>query len=174
MLVARKRAGPVVDGKCYTLRGIDMNAMDLIAPLQLIACARTVRLPPNSFPSATVAMSWEWANGFGPGLHFTNPKICHGKLIGCAVAADSLIAASVSNWGGYALAAAANVWYTKEYGGGNIEKWIDRCIPTEEQDTTLLRRRRASSTLGDPQRKCFRCIDPSLPSLGNPWRQHTE
>jgi hypothetical protein len=38
-----------------------------------------------------------------------NPKIADGDKIGCAVAADFLIAASVSNWGGYALAAGAAV-----------------------------------------------------------------
>jgi hypothetical protein len=34
-------------------------------------------------------------------------NIPRGEKIGCVVAADHLIAASVSNWGGYALAAAA-------------------------------------------------------------------
>ena len=36
-----------------------------------------------------------------------SPQIADGEKIGCVVAADHLIAASGSNWGGYALAAAA-------------------------------------------------------------------
>ncbi len=136
LLVACERAGPGVDGKCYTMRGIDMNALDLIAPLH--------RLTENRSPSTKFLAIGDGGNELGMGKVldrvFASPEISNGKLIGCAVAADSLIAASVSNWGAYALAAAAAVWYAKEYGGGCIEKWMDRCLPTEEQETTLLRR----------------------------------
>lgn len=61
-----------------------------------------------------------------------------GEKIGCVVAADHLIAASVSNWGGYALAAAAAAAKSKD--DDARRKWIERCLPTEEEEISLLDR----------------------------------
>lgn len=36
IIVACERAGPAKDGKCYTMRGIDMNERGLIAPIHRI------------------------------------------------------------------------------------------------------------------------------------------
>jgi hypothetical protein len=65
-------------------------------------------------------------------------NIPRGEKIGCVVAADHLIAASVSNWGGYALAAAAAA--AKSGATDSQEKWIERCLPTEEEEIKLLDR----------------------------------
>ena len=61
-----------------------------------------------------------------------------GNQIGCVVAADHLIAASVSNWGGYALAAAIAV--AKANGEEDLKTWVEYCLPTEEEETDLLHR----------------------------------
>ena len=61
--------------------------------------------------------------------------------------ADHLVAASVSNWGGYALiAAAALVRCNDDTDSNNNDgsqersKWIDGCLPTEKAETELLHR----------------------------------
>jgi hypothetical protein len=61
-----------------------------------------------------------------------------GEKIGCVVAADHLIAASVSNWGGYALAAAAAA--AKSGARDSQEKWIEHCLRTEGEEIKLLHR----------------------------------
>eukprot|EP00980_Cylindrotheca_fusiformis_P014344 scaffold3827_cov179-Cylindrotheca_fusiformis.AAC.8 len=65
-------------------------------------------------------------------------NIPRGEEIGCVVAADHLIAASVSNWGGYALAAAAAA--AKSASVGSQQEWIERCLPSEEEEINLLDR----------------------------------
>jgi hypothetical protein len=61
-----------------------------------------------------------------------------GEKIGCVVAADHLIAASVSNRGGYALAAAAAA--AKSGARDSQEKWIEHCLRTEGEEIKLLDR----------------------------------
>ena len=65
-------------------------------------------------------------------------NIPKGNQIGCVVPADYLIAASVSNWGGYALAAAIAV--AKANGKEDLEAWVEYCLPTDEEETDLLHR----------------------------------
>jgi len=80
-----------------------------------------------------------------------NPQIADGEKIGCVVAADHLIAASVSNWGGYALAAAAALM--RATGDSRvdekdltveavavIEEYVQKCLPTEQDEIDLLNR----------------------------------
>merc|ERR1712194_900600 len=86
-----------------------------------------------------------------------NPKIPNGSKIGCVIPADLLISASVSNWGGYALAASAALIRAKEDHRTNasihsddddkaidisvfIKTWVDRCVPTVEDEIALLDR----------------------------------
>jgi hypothetical protein len=100
LLVSCERSGPGKDGNCYTMRGINMTEKGLIAPLH--------RLVEES-NSPFIAIG-DGGNELGMGKVIdniiNNPKISNGEQIGCVVAADYLVAASVSNWGGYALAAA--------------------------------------------------------------------
>ena len=64
-----------------------------------------------------------------------------GKTIGSVVAADHLVAASVSNWGGYALAAgAALVRASQEATASNNQNWVTQCLPTEQDEIDLLNR----------------------------------
>ncbi len=134
LLISCERAGPGKDGKCYTMRGIDMNAKGLIAPLHRLVEETSCK---------TISIG-DGGNELGMGKVIdnivSNPKISNGDKIGCVVAADYLIAASVSNWGGYALSAAAAVAYVGERKTETIQNWIDRCFPTEEEETALLDR----------------------------------
>jgi len=87
-----------------------------------------------------------------------NPKIPNGSTIGCVIPADLLISASVSNWGGYALAASVALIRAKEDHRTTtadinsddddgaiaisvvIKKWVERCVPTVEDEIALLDR----------------------------------
>ena len=73
-----------------------------------------------------------------------NPKITNGDKIGCVIAADHLIAASVSNWGGYALAAAISLAHVQKEGTGKdtetIKNWVDRCLLSDQNEIDLLNR----------------------------------
>jgi len=134
LLIACERAGPGEDGRCYTMRGINMNEKGLIAPLH--------RLVKES--NAPFLAIGDGGNELGMGKVIgniiNNPKISNGEKIGCVVAADHLIAASVSNWGGYALASAVALAHARKESlvGSDIAKWIERCLPAEHDEITLL------------------------------------
>ena len=79
------------------MRGIDRNERGLIAPLHRLVeevCCKTISIGVGG-------------NELGMGKvienMINNLKIWNGDMIGCVVAADYLIAASVSNWGGYPI-----------------------------------------------------------------------
>ena len=133
LLISCERAGPGKDGNCYTMRGIDMNAKGLIAPLHRLVSEANCK---------TISIG-DGGNELGMGKVIeniiNNPKIANGDKIGCVVAADYLIAASVSNWGGYALSAAAAVAHVGEKSDSK-QTWIERCLPTEAEETALLDR----------------------------------
>jgi len=141
LLISCERAGPGKDGVCYTMRGIDMNARGLLAPLE--------RLVKECNGAKFLAIG-DGGNELGMGKVIdaivNNPKIAKGDLIGCVVPADYLVAASVSNWGGYALAAAAALCKseTDERFAGNmeavVEEYVRKCLPSEQEEIALLDR----------------------------------
>lgn len=138
LLISCERAGPGKDGKCYTMRGIDMNEKGLIAPLHRLVEEANCK---------TISIG-DGGNELGMGKVIenirNNPKIMNGDKIGCVVAADYLIAASVSNWGGYALSAAAALAHVGEVDDEDksvsTKKWIKRCLPSEAEEISLLDR----------------------------------
>jgi hypothetical protein len=143
LLIACERAGPGQDGTCYTMRGIDMTAAGLIAPLH--------RLVKEA--AAPFLAIGDGGNELGMGKVIDeivkNPKISNGRQIGCVVAADRLIAASVSNWGGYALAAGAAVvrahdQIAKEGAPESLlaalQDWVSQCLPSDQDEIALLNR----------------------------------
>jgi D-glutamate cyclase len=132
LLVACERAGPSQDGRCYTMRGIDMTGRGLIAPLHRLV---------DECPDVPFLAIGDGGNELGMGKVYDIVKECivNGAKIGCVMRADHLIAASVSNWGGYALAAAAAL--IKAIGDGtSVDEWTRRCLPTEQQEIALLQR----------------------------------
>ena len=153
LLIACERAGPARDGNCYTMRGIDMNHQNnnrpLVAPLHRLVNERRE----ETVPFLAIG---DGGNELGMGkvinaIYKTIPK---GEQIGCVVAADCLVASSVSNWGGYALAAATALTKashvikaataTDEESNGNesavIADYIQRCLPSEDEEISLLDR----------------------------------
>jgi hypothetical protein len=139
LIVSCERSGPAKDGACYTMRGINMTEMGLVAPLHRLVTERT--------KDTLFLAIGDGGNELGMGKVFdkiaNNPKISNGDKIGCVIVADHLIAASVSNWGGYALAAgAALVRAEQEEGPRNkvVLAWVDRCLPSEHGEVELLKR----------------------------------
>ena len=142
LLIACERAGPSKDGLCYTMRGIDMNAAGLIAPLHRLV---------TEAKAPFVAIG-DGGNELGMGKVLENIKksIANADKIACVIPADHLIAAGVSNWGGYALAAGAalcRVEQLQEQGTTTepseqdlVSEWIAKCLPTAEEETQLLNR----------------------------------
>ena len=153
LLISCERAGPAKDGKCYTMRGIDMNEKRMLV-------ASLHRFVDEVNINCKMISIGDGGNELGMGKvmdHIVNnPKIPNGSKIGCVIPADFLISASVSNWGGYALAASAALTraeedhchnaYTNSYEDGAIpfsdfiEKWVERCVPTVDEEIALLDR----------------------------------
>ena len=138
LLISCERAGPAKDGKCYTMRGIDMNERGLIAPLHRLVEEANCRMISIGDGGNELGMGKVIEN------IIKNPKILNGDKIGCVVPADCLIAASVSNWGGYALSAAAALAHVGKIDSddesNSIQRWINRCLPSEEDEIALLDR----------------------------------
>ena len=132
LLVACERAGPGPDGRCYTMRGTDMTG--LVAPLHLLVeQCRAAQVPFLAVGDGGNEM------GMGRVRDRIVKNIPKGGQIGCVVAADRLIAASVSNWGGYALAAGAALMRAGDDEAAIVE-WVDKCLPTEQDEIDLLNR----------------------------------
>jgi hypothetical protein len=137
LIIACERAGPSSDGKCYTMRGIDMNAHGLIAPLH-----RVVELA-RSHDGAKFIGIGDGGNELGMGkvIEAVHEHIPLGEKIGCVVEADYLVAASVSNWGAYALAGAAAVVRASDTDiqASELRDWISKCLVSEEADLHILK-----------------------------------
>ncbi|KAL7473374.1 hypothetical protein ACHAXS_013820 [Conticribra weissflogii] len=156
LIIACERAGPASDGNCYTMRGINMNEKGLIAPLhRIVDVAREGSRDKSGSGASEVKFIavGDGGNEMGMGkvLRKIREHIPRGELIGAVTVADHLIAASVSNWGGYALAAAAAlVRCNDELDGIDDDdddsgkkaraKWVESCVPTEESEVQLLER----------------------------------
>jgi hypothetical protein len=139
LVLACERAGPAQDGHCYTMRGIDMTERGLIAPLHKLIVEGNLLI-----------VIGDGGNELGMGKVYSeivnNPNISNGQQIACVTKADYLIAASVSNWGGYALATGAALIKAKLDNdkttplNQRIASWIEKCIPTEQEEVALLNR----------------------------------
>ncbi len=162
VLISCERAGPGKDGNCYTMRGINMSSMNLIAPLHYMVDKLrefndkiySQHSPSSSSSSSSSSLSTKKFIAIGDGGNelgmgkvineiYNNPQILNGELIGAVTSADYVIAASVSNWGGYALAAAcALVSYNAkgivEFEDDDLAYWIDQCVPSKEHEIHLL------------------------------------
>jgi hypothetical protein len=94
-ILSIERAGDSSDGTCYTMRGYPMGA-------SLVSKINTVATPGRGVPTVAIG-----DGGTELGMGSLYEDICRsvnlGETIGCVVAADAPLVASVSNWGGYAL-----------------------------------------------------------------------
>lgn len=103
--LALERVGPGIDGRCRTMRGIDITNTTRPAHLLFQPGRR-------AHPAAVSIGIGDGGNEIGMGKipHETIVKnIPNGDLIHCRVPTDHLIVAGVSNWGAYALAAGVYV-----------------------------------------------------------------
>jgi hypothetical protein len=143
LIVACERSGPSQDGASYTMRGIDMKA--LTAPIH--------KLVTNRRHDVTFIAVGDGGNELGMGKVIDQVRlhIPDGDKVGCVIAADYLVAASVSNWGGYALAAGAalvranvlaeeNESCSDEQFQALVKGWMDKCLPTGADEVELLDR----------------------------------
>ena len=144
LIIACERAGPGIDGKCYTMRGIDMNAKGLIAPIHRIVDIARNREKNLQQKTAKFIAIGDGGNELGMGKVIdrirTSPKIPNGDLIGAVTSADYLISASVSNWGGYALAGACALVKSDIDKGKNLNYWLEICVPELQHEINLLER----------------------------------
>ena len=143
LIIACERAGPSADGNCYTMSGINMNEKGLIAPLHTIVS--DFRDIGQKDKRKFIAIG-DGGNELGMGK--VKDKVYEhirdggkigavDKLDGKNLTADYLIAASVSNWGAYALIAATALVRAHD---AKDRQWIKRVLPTEESETALLHR----------------------------------
>lgn len=114
--VAIERAGAAADGSYYTMSGKVMDA--LVAPLDAlltVGCAAGGA----THPTRTSTGIGDGGNEAGMGrVHAAaTAHIRNGPLIACATPADALVTVGVSNWGGWALVAAAEAVAREEAPG---------------------------------------------------------
>lgn len=124
-VVAIERAGPCGDGRARNMRGVDVSAHT--APLHLVveaAAGRADRVGTTAVGDGGNEV------GMGKVAGAVRGAVKHGDRIACGVATDNLIAAGVSNWGGYALALAAHL----ESGGT-----APGSLPSEESEAAVWR-----------------------------------
>ena len=136
LIIACERAGPSADGNCYTMSGINMTKKGLIAP-QLHNFVSDTRKQGSEGMRKFIAIG-DGGNELGMGkvMDKVYEHIRDGKKIGAVntldgknLTADSLIAASVSNWGAYALIAAAALVRAHD---AKDWSYMKRCLPTEK------------------------------------------
>jgi len=99
-LIALERAGPSYDGKCYSMRGVDLTAS--MSPAHLLF--EDAVQPPRII---TIGIG-DGGNEIGMGKvpwDVIRRNVPNGGLIACRIPTDYLIVSGVSNWGAYALAA---------------------------------------------------------------------
>ena len=148
LIVACERAGPARDGVCYTMRGVSMSK--LVAPLHKLVVERQCQSAGQPPPSCVAIGDGGNELGMGKVMDAVEKHIPLGKKIGCVVPADRLIASSVSNWGAYGLAAAVALCRAQidpRFGKTDaaadsaiVHEWINRCLPTEQDEVDLLDR----------------------------------
>mgnify|MGYP005837398883 CR=1 FL=1 len=99
-----ERAGPNAEGRCLTMRGVDIT--EHMAPVHRWI-DNLARGTANAFPAVTIGIG-DGGNEIGMGKidpAILADNIPWGTQIQCRIATDHLIVAGVSNWGSYALAA---------------------------------------------------------------------
>ena len=101
-VLAIERPGNAADGHRYSMRGEMLD--------DLIPGADRLLAPPAPRDFTTLAVG-DGGNELGLGglRAQLGDRITHGELIFCATAADHIVPAGISNWGGYAIAAALSL-----------------------------------------------------------------
>lgn len=123
-LLSIERAGNSVDGVCYTMRGFPMGETLLSRRINSVASA--------DVPTVGIG---DGGNELGMGSLIADiaKHVNLGEKIGCVVAADAPVVASVSNWGGYALCCAVAMLTWDDARGASSQQ-----LPTEADEDAAL------------------------------------
>lgn len=143
LVIAIERAGPNKDGKYCTMRTRDMT--HLICPLDILLTQQ---------PKIRSIGIGDGGNEVGMGKAYdlvVGSSIPNAAHIACAVAADHLLVASVSNWGGYAISAAASL-YQAFHSAASEEEEVDIAFLHQQLDEML-------PTADEEQAKCARMLE---------------
>jgi hypothetical protein len=142
-IIAIERPGISADGIAYTMSGRGMN--DLLAPLHQI-----INLAKEHNPNISVSAIGDGGNELGMGSVYgkiLTSSIPHASQVASTVECDDLLVVAVSNWGGYALAAATTVCrYSQsnrfdENGKAlSASSVISTCLPSVADEKEILQR----------------------------------
>lgn len=154
LVIAIERAGPSKDGSYRTMKTRDMTS--IVAPLDKLLTGDFKCLDAvdhgvknafiGNYRSRVKSIGiGDGGNEVGMGKVFdkiVNSSIPNAADIACVTASDDLIVASVSNWGGYALAAAValNGTSAKYPFFHSIEDAISSCMPNRQQEIAICQR----------------------------------
>jgi len=150
--VAIERAGCNAQGDYLTMSGKNMN--HLVAPLaEMFFMSQGEGAEMGHEALVTVAIG-DGGNEVGMGsVDVASSAIPNAKDIACIIPANHLLVSSVSNWGGYALAAALGILHASgDDGGGGLglglgmvgatgsdrRHSIARCVPSAEEETAKM------------------------------------
>lgn len=148
MVIAIERAGPCHDGSYRTMRKLDMT--HLLAPLEDMILYRKTDPSASNKPFRSIGIG-DGGNEVGMGKVFDKvleSDVPHAADIACIVPTDHLIVSSVSNWGGYALAAAVAIKQcelVKELDcNSKLKDLLEKCLPSNTVETEICERMRSA------------------------------
>eukprot|EP00981_Chlorochromonas_danica_P008373 scaffold2163_cov158-Ochromonas_danica.AAC.8 len=150
LLIAIERAGPNKNGSYLTMKGKDMS--EIVSPLDLLLTGMDVseedsdsgivNPSPNVMQMRSIGIG-DGGNEVGMGKIYDriiDSSIPNASEIACVVPTDLLLVSSVSNWGGYALCAAAVLYdvflnaTSEEVEVDVVHDQLNYMLPTEEEE----------------------------------------
>jgi len=147
-LVSIERCGAAADGKYYNMRALDIT--QFTAPIdRFFGYAReTKRLGTTGIGDGGNEI------GMGKVAELVKLHVPGGDVIACTTATDTLIVTGISNWGGYALAAALQLLHAVESAALDPEMLVSR-----QQDSDILDAILAVGAVDGPLCQCIRSVD---------------
>lgn len=150
LLIYIERAGPCHDGSYRTMNKRDMT--HILAPLETMLLMKNGII--HETPQIRSIGIGDGGNEVGMGKVYNeivNSQIKNAGDIACVVPCDNLIVSSVSNWGGYSLAAAVAVLSCPMSDSGrlgskgiskfsSINEALEACLPSNDEETLICTR----------------------------------
>ncbi|KAL6061411.1 D-glutamate cyclase [Balamuthia mandrillaris] len=159
-LIAIERVGAAKDGLYHNMRGLDISAYT--APIDHLFQQAYALSKSNQDSAATVITTTGIGDGgneigMGKVMSLVERHVPRGETIACATATDNLIVTGVSNWGGYALAAALALFHREET--ADEEGAQQPLLTTREEESELLDAVLAAGAVDGPLMKSVRSVD---------------
>ena len=144
-VIAIERAGPNKDGRYLTMSKKHMN--HLLAPLEKLFLNNDGNVDNSNIKRPITIGIGDGGNEVGMGSVFeevtTSKKIPNSDSIACTTPANYLLACSVSNWGGYALAGALTLLSASIDGAIRSDEallaHVNRCYPSNLEETETIK-----------------------------------